>query len=121
VPAQYLYGAFAMYRNYDGSGGAFGDTAVTAENSDIERTSVYASVNAGDLSRMIVVAINKTDASIVAAVTVTHPSALTRAQVYLITDGSPTPTAAPDITFPGANAFTYEMPAMSVSTLVLLP
>jgi hypothetical protein len=117
----YLYGAFAAYRNYDGSGGAFGDTAVTAENSDTGNTSVYASVNAGDMDRMVVVAINKTGSPVTAAVTVTHPTALTHAQVYRITDGSPAPAAAPDLTFPGANAFTYEMPAMSVSTLVLLP
>ena len=52
---------------------------------------------------------------------VTHTTALGRARVYQLTEASPTPAAAPEITFPCVNAFVYEMPAMSVSTLVLLP
>ncbi|HLN06249.1 MAG TPA: glycoside hydrolase family 44 protein, partial [Acidimicrobiales bacterium] len=40
----YSYGAFAMYRNYNGHGAAFGDTEVKASTTIPTETSVYASI-----------------------------------------------------------------------------
>src|SRR5690606_36395816 len=49
---RFIYGAFDMFRNFDGNGGSFGDTRIRATTSDIESTSVYASIDAGNSNRM---------------------------------------------------------------------
>ena len=43
---RFIYAAFQMFRNYDGAGGAFGDTSISATTSDVPRSSIYASVDA---------------------------------------------------------------------------
>ena len=48
----FVHGAVEMYRNYDGKGGAFGDTSIQAVNSDHSKASVYAAVDAGNPNRM---------------------------------------------------------------------
>ena len=55
----YIDAAFLMYRNFDGSNGAFGDTSISAVNSDHVTTSVYASTDTAHPGRLVVVAINK--------------------------------------------------------------
>ena len=47
---------FEMFRNYDGANGSFGDTSIRATNSDVANASVYASVDAGNAGRMVIVA-----------------------------------------------------------------
>jgi mannan endo-1,4-beta-mannosidase len=56
---RFIDAAFAAYCNYDGALSRFGDTAVAAATSDVQASSVYASVDAGRDDRMVVVAINK--------------------------------------------------------------
>jgi hypothetical protein len=110
---------FDMYRNYDGDGGAFGDTSISAETSDVETTSVYASVNDGDDNTMVIVAINKTEAALAAGINIAHAVAFTNVKVYQLTstEAASVPSdVRPTMT---GNSFVYEMPALSVSTLVL--
>lgn len=54
--------AFRVFTSYDDAGAHFGDTSIHALTSDGARTSVYASYDAQDPARTVVVAINKTDA-----------------------------------------------------------
>jgi hypothetical protein len=117
----YLYGAFEMFRNYDGANGSFGDISVRATNTDAAAASVYASVNAGESGRMVVVAINKNDAAQTAGISVTHTVRFNTAQVYTLTSASSQPLRQADIDITLINAFPYTMPANSVTTLVLLP
>jgi hypothetical protein len=117
----FIYGAFDMYRNYDGANGSFGDTSIRAANSDVVNASVYASVNAGNAGRMVVVAINKSDSAQTAGIAVTHTTQFQTAQVYTLTAGSSQPQRQADIAITLTNAFQYSMPANSVTTLVLLP
>ena len=42
----FTYAAFRAFRNYDGAGGAFGDTSIPATSSDVARATVYASLDA---------------------------------------------------------------------------
>ncbi|MBW3630837.1 MAG: PDZ domain-containing protein [Gemmatimonadetes bacterium] len=42
----YAFGALKMFRDYDGNGGSFGDTGIAAATSDVEKSSVYASIDA---------------------------------------------------------------------------
>jgi hypothetical protein len=55
----YIASAFALYRNYDGKGGRFGDTAVSADSQDRGKVSVFAAVDAKDRGLLTVMVINK--------------------------------------------------------------
>jgi O-glycosyl hydrolase len=115
------YGGFAMFRNYDGANGSFGDTSVQATSSAIAVGSVYASVDAGSPSRVVLVAINRDTAAKTAGIRVTHTAAFGKAQVYRLSGTATAPVRDADINITNTNAFLYSMPAMSVSTLVLVP
>jgi Glycoside hydrolase family 44/Bacterial Ig-like domain (group 2) len=114
----FMLGAFRMYRNYDGAGGAFGDLGVKATTTDFAATSVYASRNAA--GELVLVAINKTSAPKVAGISLLNLAGLTRARVYLLSAASAVPVRQADLTLAGS-ALAYTMPAMSVTTLVLAP
>ncbi len=116
----FVYGAFDMFRNYDGANGTFGDTSIRATNTDVANASVYASVNAGNAARMVLVVINKADTAETAGIAVTHTTQFHTARVYTLTAGSPPPQRQADIDITLTNAFQYSMPANSVTTLVLL-
>ncbi len=116
----FLHGAFEMFRSFDGANGTFGDTNIRATNSDIAAASVYASVDAGNAGRMVIVAINKNDTALNASINVSHATPFGVARVYTLTSASAVPQRAPDIAVTG-NAFHYNMPANSVSTLMLMP
>jgi len=53
----YIAAAFALFRNYDGKGGTFGDTAVTASVASADSASVFAATGPG--GALTVLAINK--------------------------------------------------------------
>jgi hypothetical protein len=115
----YITGAFAMFRSFDGAGGAFGDTSVSATTTDLDASSVYASVDTTNPDRVVLVVINKATTAKTAALTVAHAASFSRARVYQLVSGAPVPTRAADLAPAATNAFRYTMPAMSVSTLVL--
>jgi hypothetical protein len=116
---RYVDGAFALYCNYDGAGGRFGDTSIGAATSNHETTSVYASVDEGRDDRMVLVAVNKSTGPTTAEVLVTHPVDFARGQVWQIGASSATPARGPDLAPTARNAFRLEMPASSVTTVVL--
>ncbi|HVP30886.1 MAG TPA: glycoside hydrolase family 44 protein [Myxococcota bacterium] len=120
-PERYLYGALAMYRNYDGAGGAFGDVSVRATTDDIVRSSVYASVDALRDDRMVLVALNKTASPLTAGFAVAHTRRFSHAEVYLLTSASWTPARAADLAIAPDGTFQASLPADSVVTLVLRP
>jgi hypothetical protein len=115
----FIAGAFELFRSYDGEGGAFGDTSIAATTDDHATTSVYASHDAGDYDRLVVVAINKSDRPVRAAITISHGVLLGSAEVYQLSAASSSPVRADDVAIAAANAFVYEMPATSASVLVL--
>jgi hypothetical protein len=55
----YAAAAFRLFRNYDGNGGTYGNTSVRAQTDDRTNTSVYASIEDDDPSRLHVILINK--------------------------------------------------------------
>jgi hypothetical protein len=112
-------GAFQMYLDYDGQGGQFGDTSINASTNNIAQSAVYASVDSEDPSRMILVAINRTNQPLDAGLAVTSDLRFDRAEVFQLTSASASPQQAADIDVNLVNAFQYTMPAYSVSTLVL--
>jgi hypothetical protein len=115
----YSDAAFAAFCNYDGAGGRFGDTSVSATTTNVNDTSVYASVDAGQDERVVVVAINKATAATTAEVALQHPVELTRGQAFQLTGSSPALARGPELRPSSRNTFRLELPASSVTTLVL--
>lgn len=117
--SSFVNAAFAMYRNFDGEGGQFGDTSVDADTSNIASTAIYASTDSSDPTKMILVAINRTGAPLDAGLAVTSELRFDRAEVFQLTSAGANPVQAEDILIDQVNAFHYTLPAYSVSTLVL--
>jgi len=118
----FTYAAFDAFRSYDGNGGAFGDTSVTATTTDVTDSSVYASLQSGDASKLVLVAINKATTQKVAGVVIDHSTVYTKASVYTVTAaGGAKLVAGAGLTATATNAFRYTMPAQSVSVLVPSP
>ncbi len=115
----FILGGFDLFRDFDGAGGAFGDTSVQATCDDDAAASVYASVNASDPARVVIVAINKRDTDTSAGISVRHGYQYTSAEVYQLTAAGSTPARAADLDITKVNAFVYTMPARSASVLVL--
>ena len=57
--SEYLQAAFNLYRNYDGKKSTYGDTKVKADTTDIENSSVYASLDSKDSSKLHIIMMNK--------------------------------------------------------------
>lgn len=117
----FIYGGFEMFRNYNGANGSFGNTSIEATNPDAASYSVYASVDAGNPDRMVLVVINKTNQSRTAGIAVTHTAQFNVAEVYQLTSANSQPQRVSDINITLTNAFQYTMPANSVTTIVLKP
>ncbi|MCW2496463.1 glycoside hydrolase family 44 protein [Jatrophihabitans sp.] len=113
----YTLGALQLFRNYNGNGAAFGDTEVTATDSDTANTSIYASVSSTNASRVTVVAINKNTTPTPTSLSIKGLSTGS-ASVYTLTAGSPTPKKVTTLVATGPDTFSYTMPAQSVSMIV---
>jgi hypothetical protein len=113
-----VYAALRAYRSYDGAGAAFGDTSVQAQNSDVAAASVYASIDAADPARMVIVALNKTDAPLDAAITMAAYADYSSVDVWTLSEAGPMLVPGDPLALVDTNALVYAMPAMSVSVLV---
>jgi hypothetical protein len=115
----FTYAAFDVYRNFDVKGGAFGDTSVSAASSDVATATVYASLAAAAPSQVAIVLINKATADKTAAITLYHSATFAHAAVYTVTmAGGAKVVAGTAIASVATNAFSYKMPAQSVTVLV---
>ncbi len=114
----FIYAALRAYTSFDGNGAHFGDTSVRASTSDVEKATVYASVDSANPKRMVIIAINKAQTPLKAAIKAAAYGSYTSASVYRIEAGSPDITKAANIDSAAANAFLYDMPAQSISVIV---
>ncbi|MES1172219.1 MAG: glycoside hydrolase family 44 protein [Bacteroidota bacterium] len=110
--------AVGIYRNYDGVGARFGDTAVAARTSSIFSSSVYAAVESTNQSRLVIVAINKRAQPTAATLRIVGDSSSELAGVWVLAGTTPAIQAGPILTTTTPGTFTYEMPALSVSVIV---
>lgn len=115
----YVFGALKMFRNYDGSGNAFGDTGLATTNNNVAAASIYASKDAA--GRLVLVAINKTRSARSATITLSGVDSLASARAWAITAASASPARQADPVISSAGTVTYTLPAMSVNTIVLTP
>jgi hypothetical protein len=115
----YGWGAMQAFRSYNRLGGHFGDTSISATTSDVAATSVYASLDSSDPSRMVIVAINKTSDVVTAAINITGaPASFAKANVFILGEGASYVKGAASIASTGSGTFSYTMPRFAVSVLV---
>ncbi len=119
----YPVAAFDLYRNYDGSGGSVGDTAVYATTSDVPDTSVYAFTSSSQAGEVDVVAINKLASPTTVTLSIAHAPSLTKVSLYNLVNGTigvSTVSGPPSVSCSGGSCtINYTMPATSATTLVL--
>ena len=118
--AQFVAAGFEMFTDFDGQGGRFGDLSIAANTDDIAQSAVYASQSTNDPNEMIIVAINRTGAALDAAIQITDDRRYTTAEVFQLTDAAAASVSSGEFPIDLVNAFRYEMPAYSVSTIRLL-
>jgi hypothetical protein len=111
--------AFRMYRNYDGQGGAFGETSVRATSSDQGQVAIYAA-RRGDDGALTLILINKTKDNKSATVDLAGFTPTGSAQVYRYSATTPGAIVhEPDQAVSGSS-FSSTLPAESI-TLIELP
>jgi len=121
VPGSYTAAAFRIFRDYNGHGATFGNTELKAITSNVDETSVYASIFNRSTHKLVIVAINKNTVPEVATVRLTHSPCYGTAHVYtLSSSGGPYIRSAGSITPSRADVYHVVMPAQSVSVLVLI-
>lgn len=111
--------AFRMFRNYDGNGGSFGDTAVQAASADQGQLAVYAAERSSD-DALTVVVINKTTGDLSAPVSVTGSTGLAgSAQVYRYGQDNLSAIEHPADQPLSEGGFTATFPAYSITEYVI--
>ncbi|HEV8247308.1 MAG TPA: glycoside hydrolase family 44 protein [Polyangiaceae bacterium] len=115
----FMLAALRAYRNYDGKGAAFGDTAVFAQTSNYETSSVYASIDSQAKGRLVVLALNKLPKPRKTAVRVTAASELKSAKLFRLVQDDDEIVPGPAPTRAGKNVFAFEMPPFSVNVIAL--
>jgi hypothetical protein len=115
---RFIRASFAMYRDCDGKGGAFGPTGLAVSGGDPASASVYASQDSP--KRMVLVAINKTPEALPLKITFKGCPAFSRVTAYRLTAAEPKPVPQDGIK-PVGGAIETELPPLSITTLVLTP
>ncbi|CAN5570190.1 hypothetical protein BH11ARM2_BH11ARM2_14160 [soil metagenome] len=108
--------AFRLYRNYNGKGGAFGETSVRSVSGDQGTVAVYGAERKSD-GALTVMVVNKSTAPQSCRLKLLHFSPASKASVFRY-DGNNRVAALPDQTV-GANGFTATFPARSATLVVV--
>jgi hypothetical protein len=107
-----------MYRDYDGVGGAFGETSVSAVSADTAKLSVYAAKRSSDGALTIVV-INKTAGALTSALAVTHFTETKGAMTYTYAAAHPAGIVASALGKIALGNFVHAYPARSVTLIAI--
>jgi hypothetical protein len=117
--------AFEIYRNYDGAGGSFGDTAVSSTSDDQGKLAVYGALRSSD-NALTVVVINKSFSDLSTTLSLANLKATGAAKVYLYSSANLDAIVAQadqavtaPVTGSTASTVTRNYPAMSITLLVI--
>ena len=116
LPA-YIKAAFQLYRNYDGKGGAYGDTAVAAAPGDLDKASVFAATDSRHPGTLTVLVINKAQHAIFNAKIAIKGGAYAGAKVFGFDATSPKVRALADADIKG-NQLSYRLPPLSATLFI---
>lgn len=115
----YIAAAFRLYRNYDGKGDVFGDTAVTAKVPDVAKTSVYAAVDSKRPDELTVIVINKDQRTKYSGhIAIAGPAAYTTARVFRLDPTSPQIQAVAQPIAIRGNQIEYSLPPLTATLFV---
>jgi hypothetical protein len=119
----YVKAAFQLFRNYDGKGGTYGDTAVTAAPADQGKASVFAAVDSKRPELLTVLVINKDlRATFNGKIEITPAGngkggPYTQAQVFTL-DGSAASVRALSTIVITDNQIAYRLPPVSATLFI---
>ena len=111
--------AFRLYRNYDGNGGQFGSTSVSASSSNPGELSVYASRRASD-GALILVVVNKTTSAIGTTLSINNFKPVGSAAIYSYSSANLQKITSEGSVSVANDNLSYTYPAYS-ATVVVLP
>ena len=114
----YVKAAFRLYRNYDGKGGTFGDTAVAATPADLTKASIWAATDTKRKGLLTILVINKDLRSIFNGKLALKGGSYTKAQVYTLdgTSADIKPQAPVDVK---NGQIEYKLPPLSAALFVV--
>ncbi len=116
----YTAAGFNIYTNYDGNGSAYGNTKVKAETSDVENSSVYASILGTDDSKLHIIMINKNyDSPMTVNFNIAGGKSYNSGRVWSFDRSSSNITEKDSIQNISGNKFSYTVPALTVCHIVL--
>ena len=117
--------AFALYRNYDGAGSAFGDQAIVSTSADQGKLSVYGAMRSKD-NVLTIIVINKTYGDFTSTLSLDNFTASGPAQAFLYSSANLKAIASQPgltVTAPSGASTTSTLsttfPAQSISLLVI--
>lgn len=114
---RFIRAAFTMFRDFDGHGSQFGGTGIAATTSDVERTSVYASLDAS--GRVVIMAVNKSNSPLLVDMRIKHAPASVYAETYFLMKSQPRPVRGNDALVGSSERLQSELPANSVAVFRL--
>jgi hypothetical protein len=109
--------SFRVYRNYDGAGGQFGDTAVNSTSTDQSQLSIYGATRSKD-GALTVVVINKTTAAIQTSLALSNFNSSASASVFTYSNANLGAIVAGSAVSVGSNSVNYNFPAYSITVFV---
>jgi Glycoside hydrolase family 44 len=110
--------AFRLYRNYDGAGGSFGDTSVSATSADQGQLSIYAAQRTAD-SALTIMVINKTPNDLSSPVSISNFMPKAMASVYSYSAANMTAVVPGQSQTINSGGFTATFPANSATLYVI--
>jgi len=107
---------FRMFRDYDGAQGSFGDTSLASASSDTAKVSAYVSRDSSAPTRIVIVAINRSNTS--QAVGFNGLALAGHARLFRLTRASNVPTAVGESAI-DLTRWLISLPGYSVTTIEL--
>jgi mannan endo-1,4-beta-mannosidase len=116
----YIYGAFKMFRNFDGKRSRFGDTALASTTSSPTRTSVYGSIDPINPKQLVLVVLNKTKDPLTVDLSVKGTAETYKsAEIYKLNKDSPLPGLFTKTSFSDLKNLT--IPGFTIYTIKITP
>jgi mannan endo-1,4-beta-mannosidase len=113
---KYIATAFKLYRNYDGAGGTFGDTAVSA-TTDVAKASVFAATDAKRPGVLTVIVINKELRTAFTGTLALGAGGQTKARVFTVDATNPEVKAQGEVDIKNGQ-LAYKLPPLSATLFV---
>jgi hypothetical protein len=111
---------YMLYRNYDGAGGQFGNTSITASSSNPTLMSVYGALRSSD-GKMTVIVVNKESTPYTTTLSISGFEPTTSAVTRTYSSANTGALVAGTATVGGGNTVNYTFPAYSATEFIFTP